>query len=270
MSRVLPSIVSSSTLGEFLKLLAINAKDRVILGVTLHNAEAVIVISPTFTLYHSCIEEEFTGHLKRVFFLWKWTVISNSTSCRECSDTFYIFLPNPKASCFTAAVDWSRTCESFFGRTNANVTPWLPAVSTGLRQLCPQAIYLWLLFRLQFFDIFSVFMRSLLSSKTESLQNSTREAHSDNLMSHWCFQGTQWMSSNEWSRWTLLPWCPYWPSRIVSFHAIAVKFSLAGYRSKSLVCITSSTSKHDQTCVSCYGFNVSRNTGGTGFWGIIR
>lgn len=89
MSRVLPSIVSSSTLGEFLKLLAINAKDRVILGVTLHNAEAVIVISPTFTPYHSCIEEEFTGHLKRFFFLWKWTVISNSTSCRECSDTFY-------------------------------------------------------------------------------------------------------------------------------------------------------------------------------------
>lgn len=67
MSRVLPSIVSSSTLGEFGKLLAINAKDRVILGVTLHNAEAVIVISPTFTPYHSCIEEEFTGHLKRVF-----------------------------------------------------------------------------------------------------------------------------------------------------------------------------------------------------------
>lgn len=71
MSRVLPSIVSSSTLGEFLKLLAINAKDRVILGVTLHNAEAVIVISPTFTPYHSCIEEEFTGHLKRFFFFMK-------------------------------------------------------------------------------------------------------------------------------------------------------------------------------------------------------
>lgn len=71
MSRVLPSIVSSSTLGEFLKLLAINAKDRVILGVTLHNAEAVIVISPTFTPYHSCIEEEFKGHLKRFFFLYE-------------------------------------------------------------------------------------------------------------------------------------------------------------------------------------------------------